>query len=312
MDESCMIKSSTSRHAYRSVRPLPRRIYLVIYMAFISGLLITSWASYAEAKPVAAVKKSTIADAFVGEDLGYQLGFWIFNNIAEGKLSLEKGEGNDYIATLSAWTSGVTGWALKYRKDTFVVHMTMSPDGQRFISKTFEKTVDKSGYVRKGVTVFDYKNRLVTWHSWGGGMDERSGSDPIPPDKPVDDPITAFYNFRYGVYGPVKEGASYVIYSFPKKKDVTKLNLRIAPKTELEEKKSESGIETAEYLAYAQLDKDLFESTSGNVEILFNKEMLPVQAVARDILLYGDVRGRLVRIGFGMGLVNNASSAQVR
>lgn len=288
-----------------------RKIGVVFSMILLLGALFVFTASDADAKPVVIVKKPNIADAFVGEDLGYKIGFWIFSNLAEGRLTLEKGEGNDYVATLSAWTTGFTGWAMKYRKDTFVVHMTMSPDGQRFISKTFEKTVDKAGEIRKGMTIFDYNKRLVTWRAWGGGKDERSGSGIIPPDKWVDDPITAFFNFRYGVYGPAKEGTNYVIYSFPKGNELTKINLRMASRAELEVRKGDNV--TAEYLAYARLDKELFESESGKVEILFNKEMLPTEAVAKDILLFGDVRGKLIRMGFGMGLVKmSADTAQAR
>lgn len=287
-----------------------RKLVAVLSMAILSGFLFIVSVSDVAAKPPPVRKKPTIADAFVGEDLGYKIGFWIFSSLAEGRLTLEKGEGNDYVATLSAWTTGFTGWAMKYRKDTFVVHMTLSPDGQRFISKTFEKTVDKSGDVRKGLTIFDYEKKLVTWRSWGGGKDERSGKGVIPPDKSIDDPVTAFYNFRYGVYGPAKEGSNYVIYSFPKGKEVTTIMLRMASREELEARKGDNL--TAEYLAYARLDKELFESESGNVEILFNKEMLPTEAVAKDILLFGDVRGRLIRMGFGMGLVKSADAAQVR
>ncbi|OGQ51278.1 MAG: hypothetical protein A3J24_07035 [Deltaproteobacteria bacterium RIFCSPLOWO2_02_FULL_53_8] len=305
-----IVRSSAQRPTRGCARVFSIKIGLILCAAALFNLCSVAASSAAELRQAAVVKKSTIADAFVGEDLGYQIGFWIFSDLAEGKLSLEKGEGNDYIATLSAWTTGFTGWALKYRKDTFVVHMTLSPDGQRFISKTFEKTVDKSGDVRKGITIFDHKKRLVTWRAWGGGKDERSGSGVIPPDKMIDDPVTAFYNFRYGVYGPVKEGTRYVIYSFPKGNDVTTINLRMASRSELEANKGNNT--QAAYLAYAQLDKDLFESKSGNVEILFNKDMLPTEAVAKDILLFGDVRGKLIRMGFGMGLVKRAGLTQGR
>ncbi|MBI5886521.1 MAG: DUF3108 domain-containing protein [Deltaproteobacteria bacterium] len=279
---------------------------LVFCMAFLPAVLFAS--SAAAAGQAEAASKPTIADAFVGEDLHYRIGFWIFNDVAEGRVTLEKGTDNDYVATLSAWTTGLTGWALKYRKDTFVVHMTLTPDGQRFVSRTFEKMVDKSGDVRMGLTVFDYDRRLVTWRSWGGEKEARSGSGVIPPGTWVDDPLTAFYNFRYGAYGPVKEGMDYTVYTFPKGDDVPRIMLRMASRAELEARKG--GNTTARYLAYARVDRDLFGSQSGDVEILFNEDMLPTEAVAKDIVLFGDVRGRLVRMGFGMGLIKGASPAR--
>lgn len=276
--------------------------YLLFILAAI-GVLST----YAVARQQEAKKKPTIADVFIGEDLTYRIGFWIFDDVAQGRLTLENGPDGDYVATLSAWTTGVAGWALRYRKDTFVVHMRLSDDGQRFISKTFEKTVDKSGDIRKGITYFDYDKRLVTWRSWGGGKEDKGGTGRIPSGIWVDDPIAAFYNFRYGVYGPVKEGANYTIYTFPKGDEVPHIMLRMASKTELAARRGDNA--AAEYLAYARIDRDLFGSQSGDVEILFNGDMLPTEAVAKDIMLFGDVRGRLVKMGFDMGIVKTAQPA---
>ena len=103
--------------------------------------------------------------------------------------------------------------------------------------------------------------------------------------------MAAFYNFRYGAYGKVEENKRFRIKTFPKAKgqevDID-LDIRPAPK-------DGRAKEEAVYLADARMDKDLFDSSSGLVEIFFDKELVPVKAVAKDIVLFGDVRGELIR-----------------
>ncbi len=64
------------------------------------------------------------------------------------------------------------------------------------------------------------------------------------------------------------------------------------------------------YLAEVKLGKDLFGSKSGFIEIEFTNDMIPEAAVAKDILFYGDVRGKLTSIGAGTGLKNKAATEE--
>lgn len=249
-------------------------------------------------------KRPTIADAFLDEDLTYNVGFWVFDNVAEGKVTLRKGGDGDYIATLSAYTTGMVEWAVLKRKDTYTVRLRMSEDGQSFIPVTFEKSVEMRGTVRQSITRFDYEKRVVRWKAWGGGKDEREGEGTIPPGIYVYDPITAFYNFRHGVYGPPEEGREYKIHTFPKGDEVPFIELRIA-------KRGEPGNRMqydpdSAFLVFAKVSKDLFGSQSGNIEVVFSRDMIPTDAVAKDIIFFGDVRGKLVKMGFGMGFQNKA------
>ena len=115
----------------------------------------------------------------------------------------------------------------------------------------------------------------------------------IPPGIYCDDPLGAFYNFRFGAYGPVEEGREYKIFSFPKKDTIPYIYLRIAKKDEFLSMKRD-GMD-ADYLSYARIDKDLFGSQTGNVEIFFTRGMVPVEGVVKDIVFFGDIKGTLIR-----------------
>jgi hypothetical protein len=172
--------------------------------------------------------------------------------------------------------------------------MKVSDDGQRLITMRFEKTVDKAGKVRKGVKEFDYEKRVMTWRSWGGGKEEKGGEESFPDDIMPCDPIAAFYNFRYGAYGPIERGREYTIHSFPKDDRVPFITIRIVTEEELKDRAGRF-LDKTSYLADARIGKELFGSQSGEIELYFTDEMVPMHAVAKDILFFGDVRGDLSR-----------------
>ncbi len=70
------------------------------------------------------------------------------------------------------------------------------------------------------------------------------------------------------------------------------ITLRLATADELERRAG--GVPPGGYFADARLDKDLFDSKSGDIEIIFDASLVPASAVAKDILFFGDVRGELV------------------
>lgn len=279
-------------------------IIAVLLISFVSALGLFAAAQtgpkhYLEVRRTAAVSPDsrTIADAFLDEELVYEIGFWFLEDVAVGKVVLSKDEGGDYVAVLTAYTTGVADKIIK-RKDVYTSRMRMTGDGKRFITKSFEKDVDNNGKKRKGVSVLDYSKGVMTWKSWDG--EDKSGEVELPKGIYCDDPITAFYNFRYGVYGPIEEGRAYKIYTLPKPEKVPEISLRVASKEEMMEMANRKP--PADYLALAAIDKELFGSQSGDVHIYFTEEMVPVQAVAKDILFFGDVKGRLASVGLGEGL----------
>jgi hypothetical protein len=239
----------------------------------------------------------SIGDRFVGEELDYRIGFWLFEDAAVGKLRLDRDPGGGYVATLTAHTTGVLGWFLRYRKDSYKVQLEEVNGGTRFRTMTFEKNVDIGGKVRKSIRVLDHENRLITWRKWKRGRLRRSGEVKMEPGVHYDGPLTAFYNFRFGVYGPIEEGSVYRIKSFPKTKNKeVDIDIRLATKSEFKSRLGDRHSFTG-YLADVKIDKELFGSKTGDIEILFTEEMVPVEGVAKDILLFGDVRGKLVEKG---------------
>ncbi len=250
-------------------------------------------------------KNGTIAEAFLGEELVYEIGFWFFEEVAIGKIGLEKGENGEYVATLSAYTTGVVDKFVKHRKDLYVSRLKLSPDGKRFLTKSFDKSVTiGDNKVMKSSTVFDYEKMTMTWKSTKNGKETSAGTIELPKDRYSDDPLGAFYNFRYGVYGPHEAGREYTIYSFPKEDHVPKIFLKIDSR-----EKSQGPGAKGDFLATARIDKELFGSQTGDIDIVFTDRMLPIEAVAKDLLFFGDVKGRLKKYGAAVEFRKTAAEA---
>lgn len=275
------------------MRRLKRLVIIVILPLLVLSFGITSARSDTPAEKVAQV------NSYVGEELEYRISFWLFEDVATGMVKLEKDENGEYMATLHAYTTGFVDRVLRHRVDTYVSHMALSSDGKRFITMRFEKTVETTGKTKKSLTVFDYSRGVMTWKTTETGKDDRTGEEKIPEGFYPVDPLAGFYNFRSGVYGPVTRGREYDIPTFPKDGRKRDIYLRINTKDEAQKRINGRRFET-EYLADVKIDKELFGSQSGKVEIIFAEDMIPSEAVAKDIFFFGDVRGRLVKTTFAM------------
>ncbi|MBI5327240.1 MAG: DUF3108 domain-containing protein [Deltaproteobacteria bacterium] len=241
----------------------------------------------------------TIGEYFNGEEFTYNIGFWWFKKAAIGRIGIHKKEDAAYEITLTAETMGFIGFITGYRKDIYYAYVEEIDGGKRFRTKRFEKVVKIGDRTRHSYTEADYNQMTYHWKSWGDGQEEKEATEQIPPDVLYDDPITGFYNFRFGVYGQIEEGKEFYVPTFPAK-GVSSIYVRIETNKEKVARLNPNPAET-DYLADIIIDKGLFGSQTGNVEVHFNKELIPLYVIAKDLILFGDVRGTLVELTSSMG-----------
>jgi hypothetical protein len=246
--------------------------------------------------PVRKEGKSSIAEFFKGEELVYEIGFWLFRRAALGKVSFtETEEKSHYVAILKAETLGILGWVTRYRVDTYRTTME-EIDGRKCLrSLSFEEDVKIGSKVRKKTHLFDYQNR-----KWINLRQRKDGSilrteEEIPPGMVYDDFITAAYNFRYGVYGEIERGKRYSVATFPRKGS-SSYEVMVAGKEEEEKKKkSEKFKDEKEFYIKLYLDPEITHSKEGLIEGWLSKELYPIEGTIKDVVLFGDVRGRLIK-----------------
>ena len=246
--------------------------------------------------PWAEGGKRSIAEFFRGEELLYEIGFWLFKRAALGRLSFRPGEKKgQYVALLETQTLGVLGFVTRYRVDTYRSTMEEIEGGSRFRSLLFEENVKVGNQFDKRVTQFDYPSQKWITLKWGkNGVIQRIEEE-IPPGKIYDDFLTSCCNFRYGVYGAIERGRTYRIPTFPRKGS-TSYEVTVASKNEENEKRrSEKTKDEKEFFVKLILGPEITHSKEGRIEGWLSKELLPVEGKLKDVFLFGDVKGTLIK-----------------
>lgn len=241
-----------------------------------------------------APAKLPIGTHFDGEKLHYNLSLFPFFHAADAEITFAKDPAvkNGYIAQLEAHTNGLIKFLTAQRRDNYISHMVLTDDGKRLRSAKFEKIQRQSGRQDKRTeTSFDYVNKVVCWKTWKGDELTGEGTQPIPENTVYDDPLVAFYNFRYGVYGDIEKGKPFDVNTLPTKRQA-KLEMQVASEKETE-KENRSHKSQREYLVKVMLDQDLFGQKKGDLEFWLSKDYVPTEGVVKGVLFLGDIHGVL-------------------
>jgi hypothetical protein len=239
---------------------------------------------------------SSIAEFFKGEELQYEIGVWLFKRVAFGRMSFREMEKRGhYIANLQAETLGILGWVARYRVDTYRSVMEEIDGGRRLRALSFEEDVKIGSKLRRKSHFFDYqKRKWIQVKRKKDGTMERAEEE-IPLGMVYDDFLTASFNFRFGVYGEIERGKKYIVATFPRKGS-TSYEVRVATKEEEERRrKSEKSKDGKEYFVKLFLDPEVTHSKEGLIEGWLSKELYPMEGTIKDVFLFGDVKGTLVK-----------------
>jgi len=276
----------TRRYFLRWLFGLPLLSYFPFYVRGTQAALVP---------PLKNERRTSIAEFFKGEELLYEIGVWPFERVALGRLGFkEMGQKGQYRAILQAETQGVLGWAARYRVDTYCSIMEEVEEGTRLRSLSFEEDVKIGSKLRKRIHSFDYQRR-----KWIKVRRRKNGTmvkteEDIPLGMVYDDFITASYNFRYGAYGEIERGKKYTVATFPKKGS-SSYEVIVAGKEEERRKKSETFEEGKDFYLKLYLDPEITHSKEGLVEGWMSKEFYPIEGAIKDVVLFGDVKGRLIK-----------------
>jgi hypothetical protein len=275
------------------------------FLRWLAGLplvwLVPGRVEHAWAQPTGSSKsgaKGAIGEFFKGEQLEYDIGFLFFRRAAVAKLSFKQGnQKGQYEAALQGETQGFIGLITLYRADTIHAVMEEVDEGRRFRAVSMEEYTKVGGSVRKRSHTFDYQRR-----KWIHRTTRKSGristvEEDIPEGRVYDDYLTASYNFRFGAYGAIERGKTYTVPTFPKR-GAGSYEVKIASKQDEERIRKEQQIESGqdkEYLLKLTLDPEVTRSKEGTIEGWLSQDLRPVEGVIKDAILFGDVRGTLVK-----------------
>jgi hypothetical protein len=239
--------------------------------------------------------RGSMANGFLGEELCYQMSVLWIKRAAIGRVLFEKLNGDRlYRATLEGKTTGIIGWLSRYRRDTYTSHMELIDGGRRLRPLRFEEDIAIGEKIRKKIILFDYrKGKLIKRRMNRRGVFIQTG-EKIPDGVTYDDFLTAFYNFRWGVYGKIQRGKRYRVRTLPKA-GISTIDVEIATKEEeMRMRHGEGNTGYREYYVTVFLDKEVTRSRTGRVEGWVSKNLVPIEGSIEDVVLVGDVHGVLI------------------
>jgi len=237
-----------------------------------------------------------IADDFVGEELSYRMSIVWIKQAAIGRISFEDVQrGQLWRATLEGKATGIIGWLTRYRKDTYTAYMEPIDGGRRLRPLRFEEDIVVGGKIRSKITHFDYRRgKLIKRRMNSNGIFIQTEGE-IPEGVIYDDFLTAFYNFRSGVYGKIQRGKRYRVRTLPKA-GISTIDVEIAPKEEeMRMRRGQRDGGDREYYVTVFLDKEITKSRTGKVKGWVSKNLVPIEGTIEDVVFFGDVHGFLIK-----------------
>jgi len=228
-----------------------------------------------------------------GESLRYGIDFLFFTRLAEGTLTFKPTEQPQvYRAELVGRTLGIASWLAGDRTQTYTALMKRMQDGSlRSIESisTIRKKRWGTWHNRGKIRRFDYLRGTISEERLKDGVVSSRAEHVIPGERRPVDMLTAFYNLRIGVYGPLERGRTFLIPTFSGKgfNDIEVTVLSVA------EQARHRTFPAHGLLLQAGIDPEIFETGSGRLYVWFDDRMRPGQGVIEDLIGLGDVKGYL-------------------
>jgi len=230
---------------------------------------------------------------FLDERLEYDISFLWFKKAAVGSASFSR-EGDGYKAVLQAETKGFVGFVTGHRKHVYISHMKFDPEKKKLRTHLFERFVTIRKSEEKTLNWIDYKQRSLAWKDYKEGQLVVERVDSIPEGLEYEDILSAYYNFRLGVFGPAEEGRKFQVNTIPEKGESV-IGVNISSEEAAEESRRLFGRgynETFRHIK-VRVPKSIFRSKRGEVDVWIDGRMRPVKGIVKDYVGFGDIRSAL-------------------
>jgi len=240
-------------------------------------------------------KPSGDISRFAGEKLFIDISFLWFENAAKANVALYKNKDGSYYSILEAETLGFVGFFTSYRKHVYRAEHEAIDGGKRLRTTRFIREVTIADEVERTVNTMDYNKRVHKWYKFFNDRLFSKGSREIPPNVQFDGILSAFYNFRNGVYGPFKEGADYKIHTIPEK-NIAQFDVRVLSSDEENKLRQVEERPPADtHVLRVKIPPEIFKTANGELVFWSSKHLIPIETIVEDYVLLGDLHAKLNR-----------------
>jgi hypothetical protein len=222
-------------------------------------------------------------DILKGEELTFDINFWLFKNAARARMTFIK-TGDTYVATLEAQTSGFIGFVTRHIKERMTSSMRFDARRGCFQPLSFQEEFSRGDRSRKRIVTFNHEKRIlaVTYESTTGKKKTIIRKF-FKPD--CDDLLTAFYNVRLGYYGDPQKGNRFPVVIYTKEKAST-LQIFFP---EADKAVPQSPCRGTRYVVVT-MDKDLTNMATRQLTGWLSSDRVPLCGTVEDAYLLGDLK----------------------
>ncbi len=265
--------------------------------------LLGGWALYlarpdskGEAAEPQPACRGSILQQFLGEELHYRIGFWLFPHCGDARTRFMATENPGlYRASLEGRTVGFIDWLLGGYRYAHVSYLEFVPGRDRLRPRCFQLTKKRMEGESRQTVIFDYPRKEVTFSLTLPNGKSHQESMPMQEGIIYEDYLTLFYNFRYGNYGPLEQGRT---YNLPLRihKEMSSLELSIASQEEEEKHRKKESNKSGKhfFLRFRVNGKDV-SSQSGEIEGWLSRNGVPTKGTIKDVAFFGDLWGELIQ-----------------
>jgi hypothetical protein len=198
----------------------PRRLWGLLLLALVAALVLQTW-------PVAPAP-AAVAQGQLLEDLNYRVEYLLWREVARARLTLTSLGPGRYRVELSGEPLGLMKTLAGPRRDSYQTEMIWRQG--KFAPLVYREECRKKNKRYLKEYRFDYeKGQLELWQlKEDRGVMVRKWHTPLK--GPIQDPLSAFYNYRLGLLGPIKEGETLRLEGIPYPKP-EEIEVRIGPET---------------------------------------------------------------------------------
>lgn len=255
----------------------------------LGGILNSFWPLMGEAAPREGPPPEL--EPWVGRALEYKVSCPLVEDFAQGQIWIQRiSSSSNYLIGMKTRLQGIVGVLALQRTDLLASVVQWESAKGRFVPLWHADQVARQGSWRRKVLLFQEGGQAFTEYKLSP---EGSRKKHVPAQgKPLDDPLSAFLNWRAGVYGPLRPGQVFFIDNLARRDPMT-LRLAVASEEEARSKRPASPAENWTFLLRAELDKEVAESVRGSLEGWLDEQWVVLFAKANNVRLLGEVWARL-------------------
>lgn len=278
--------------AFLSNRHITRRDCLRLLISG-AGLCLALPCSIAGSIPRTA--RQSILEEFLGEELVYEIGFWLFPHCGEARTRFSQAEDPGlYRASLEGRTVGIVDVLLGRYRYAYVSYFEPSPKGGRLRPLRFELTKKRARKEFRRTIDFDYSRKEITFSQTADNGEYQEKKIPMKEGIIYEDYLTLFYNFRHGLYGSLEMRRTYHL-PLHIHEGMNSVDLFITSSQEAERRRrKESDKVGKDFFLRFRVNQEDVSSTSGDIEGWLSRDGVPVKGTIKDVILFGDLWGNLV------------------